>query len=156
MFVGYGFYCEVFNWDDCVVVFDVFWGCWLDFESMFGVMLNGEVQVNVVMVQVCNYDNMLQYFLFGDNILEDVYCMLVQVMNDWIDVLYCYFCFCVCMFEIDDLGYYDIYFVMVEMDLSFLIDEMCEYVLVFMVLFGLYYIESFVEVLLECWMYVYL
>jgi len=55
---------------DRIAVFDAFWSRYKDFESTFGVTLNGEVQANVAMSKARKYDNTLQYFLSGDNIPE--------------------------------------------------------------------------------------
>ncbi|MEM7394733.1 MAG: hypothetical protein AAF492_20560, partial [Verrucomicrobiota bacterium] len=67
---GYVLHRAAPNRKDRIAVFDAFWTRYKDFESTFGVTLNGEVQANVAMAKARKYKNTLQYFLSGDNIPE--------------------------------------------------------------------------------------
>lgn len=141
--------------EDRIAVFDAFWGKYKDFESTFGVTLNGEVQANVAMSKARKYDNTLQYFLSGDNIPEEVYRTLVQVTNDRIDVLHRYFELRGRMLGVDDLGYHDIYPDLVKTDLTFPIDKTREYMLGSLDVLGKEYKDKFAAASLDRWMHVY-
>ena len=141
--------------EDRIAVFDAFWGRYKDFESTFGVTLNGEVQANVATAKARKYDNTLQYFLAGDNIPEKVYRTLVQVTNDRIDVLHRYFKLRARMLGIEDLGYHDIYPELVETNLSFPIDKTRDYMLASIDILGPEFSEKFAKASLERWMHVY-
>lgn len=152
---GYTLYRAVPNRDDRNAVFDAFWARYKDFESTFGVTLNGEVQANVAMAKARKYDNTLQYFLSGDNIPENVYRTLVQVTNDRIDVLHRYFKLRARMLEIEDLRYHDIYPDLVTTGLTFPIDETREHMLASIDILGEEFTEKFRVASLDRWMHVY-
>ena len=141
--------------EDRIAVFDAFWGRYKDFESTFGVTLNGEVQGNIAMAKARKYDNTLQYFLSGDNIPEDVYRTLVKVTNDRIGVLHRYFKLRARMLDIDDLGYHDIYPNLVETDLTFPIDETRDHMLASVRLLGEEFADKFARASADRWMHVY-
>ena len=141
--------------EDRVAVFDAFWGRYKDFESTFGVTLNGEVQANVAMSKARKYANTLQYFLSGDNIPEEVYRTLVKVTNDRIGVLHRYFKLRARMLEIEDLGYHDIYPDLVETDLTFPIDETRDHMLASIRLLGEEFSAKFAKASKDRWMHVY-
>ena len=141
--------------EDRIAVFDAFWGRYKDFESTFGVTLNGEVQANVATAKARKYENTLQYFLSGDNIPEKVYRTLVKVTNDRIDVLHRYFKLRARMLGVKDIGYHDIYPDLVETDLSFPIDKTRDYVLASSKILGPEFSDKFAKASLERWMHVY-
>jgi len=140
---------------DRIAVFDAFWSRYKDFESTFGVTLNGEVQANVAMSKARKYDNTLQYFLSGDNIPETVYRTLVKVTNDRIGVLHRYFKLRERMLELDDIGYHDIYPDLVKTDLTFPIDKTRDYMLASLSPLGKDFSDKFAKASLERWMHVY-
>lgn len=152
---GYSLHRAAANREDRVAVFDAFWGRYKDFESTFGVTLNGEVQANVAMAKARKYDNTLQYFLSGDNIPEEVYRTLVKVTNDRIGVLHRYFKIRGRMLGIDDLGYHDIYPDLVESDQTFPIDKTREYMLESIKKLGPEFTDKFAKASSERWMHVY-
>ncbi|MFC3095720.1 oligoendopeptidase F [Alteromonas sediminis] len=141
--------------EDRIAVFDAFWAKYKDFESTFGITLNGEVQANVATSKARKYNNTLQYFLSGDNIPEEVYRTLVKVTNDRIDVLHRYFKLRGRMLGIEDLGYHDIYPDLVQTDLSFPIDETREHMLASLRLMGEEFSGKFAKASSERWMHVY-
>lgn len=141
--------------EDRIAVFDAFWRRYKDFESTFGVTLNGEVQANVATAKARKYENTLQYFLSGDNIPEKVYRTLVQVTNDRIDVLHRYFKLRARMLGVEDLRYHDIYPDLVATDLTFPIDKIRDYMLASIDILGPEYSDKFARASRERWMHVY-
>jgi len=152
---GYVLHRANSNREDRIAVFDAFWGRYKDFESTFGVTLNGEVQANVAIAKARKYENTLQYFLSGDNIPEKVYRTLVQVTNDRIDVLHRYFKLRTRMLGIEDPGYHDIYPALVETDLTFPIEKTRDYTLASSNILGSEFSDKFAKASLERWMHVY-
>jgi oligoendopeptidase F len=141
--------------EDRIAVFDAFWGRYKDFESTFGVTLNGEVQANVATAKARKYDNTLQYFLSGDNIPEAVYRTLVKVTNDRIDVLHRYFKLRARMLGVEDLGYHDIYPDLVKTDLTFPIDKTRDLMLDSVQVLGPKFANTFAQASEDRWMHVY-
>lgn len=152
---GYSLHRADADREDRIAVFDAFWGRYKDFESTFGVTLNGEVQANVAMSKARKYDNILQYFLSGDNIPEEVYRTLVNVTNERIGVLHRYFKLRARMLGIDDLGYHDIYPDLVQTDLTFPIDETRDHMLASLRFMGEEFSDKFAKASVDRWMHVY-
>ncbi len=143
------------NRQDRIAVFDAFWRRYKDFESTFGVTLNGEVQANVATAKARKYENTLQYFLSGDNIPEEVYRTLVQVTNERIGVLHRYFKLRARMLDVEDLGYHDIYPDLVKTDLTFPIDKTRDDMLASIYVLGSEFSDKFAKASLDRWMHVY-
>lgn len=141
--------------EDRIAVFDAFWGRYKDFESTFGVTLNGEVQANVATAKARNYESTLQYFLSGDNIPEAVYRTLVEVTHDRIDVLHRYFKLRARMLKVDNLGYHDIYPDLVTTNLRFPIEKARDYMLASINILGPEFADKFAKASLDRWMHVY-
>lgn len=152
---GYSLHRAAANREDRKAVFDAFWGRYKDFESTFGVTLNGEVQANVATAKARKYDNTLQYFLSGDNIPQEVYRTLVKVTNDRIGVLHRYFKLRGRMLGIEDLGYHDIYPDLVQTDLTFPIDKTRDDMLASVQILGPEFSKKFAKASKERWMHVY-
>lgn len=152
---GYSLHRAAANREDRVAVFDAFWGRYKDFESTFGVTLNGEVQANVAMAKARKYENTLEYFLSGDNIPQDVYRTLVKVTNDRIGVLHRYFKLRERMLGIEDIGYHDIYPDLVQTDLTFPIDKTRDDMLASIQILGPEFSEKFATASTDRWMHVY-
>lgn len=152
---GYTLHRAAANRQDRRDVFKAFWGRYKDFESTFGVTLNGEVQANVATAKARNYENTLQYFLSGDNIPQEVYRTLVKVTNERIGVLHRYFKLRARMLGIEDLGYHDIYPDLVQTDLTFPIDKTREYMLDSLAPLGAEFSKKFADASAARWMHVY-
>ncbi len=152
---GYSLHRAAANREDRVAVFDAFWGRYKDFESTFGVTLNGEVQANVAMAKARKYENTLEYFLSGDNIPQDVYRTLVKVTNDRIGVLHRYFKLRERMLGIEDIGYHDIYPDLVQTDLTFPIEKTRDDMLASIQILGPEFAEKFAKASTDRWMHVY-
>ncbi|MBE1298843.1 MAG: oligoendopeptidase F [Alteromonadaceae bacterium] len=152
---GYSLHRAAANREDRVAVFDAFWGRYKDFESTFGVTLNGEVQANVAMAKARKYENTLEYFLSGDNIPQDVYRTLVKVTNDRIGVLHRYFKLRERMLGIEDIGYHDIYPDLVQTDLTFPIEKTRDDMLASIQILGPEFSEKFAKASTDRWMHVY-
>ncbi|MDH5309075.1 MAG: M3 family metallopeptidase, partial [Gammaproteobacteria bacterium] len=85
---GYGRWRASENRDDRKLVFDTFWGKWLEYRNSVGAMLNGHVQTQVALARARNYDGVLHRELFQDNLPPEVYHTLVDEVNEALPTLY--------------------------------------------------------------------
>ena len=113
------------NRDDRKAVFDAFWGKWKEFEGTLGANLSAHVAGHVFDAKARHYDNALQDALFGDNMPEAVYRQLVTQVNAALPSLHRYFKLRKKMLGIEgDLGYYDIYPPLVQLDQKVTLPQM--------------------------------
>ena len=78
---GYSRYRATENRDDRKLVFDTFWGKWLEYRNSVGSVLNSHLQNQVALAKARNYDSVLQRELFSDNLPLEVYRTLVAEVN---------------------------------------------------------------------------
>lgn len=112
------------NRDDRKAVFDAFWGKWKEFEGTLGANLSAHVAGHIFDAKARNYKNSLEAALFGDNMPESVYRMLVAQVNENLPALHRYFKLRKKMLGIEgDLEYYDIYPPLVQLDKTFTVAD---------------------------------
>jgi oligoendopeptidase F len=112
------------NRDDRKAVFDAFWGKWKEFEGTLGANLSAHVAGHIFDAKARNYKNSLEAALFGDNMPESVYRMLVAQVNENLPALHRYFKLRKKMLGIEgDLEYYDIYPPLVQLDKKFTVAD---------------------------------
>ncbi|MBX2847403.1 MAG: hypothetical protein KTR16_03730, partial [Acidiferrobacterales bacterium] len=110
------------NREDRKKVFEAFFATWKDYEDSMGATLNTEVQANIFQAKARNYESVLQWQLSQENLPEAVYRTLVEQVNDNVATLHRYFKLRGEILEIEDLGYFDIYPPLVEMDTDFSVE----------------------------------
>ena len=69
----------------------------------------GEVETNVVLAKIRNYDSAISASLYSDNVPVDIYNNLIKVVNDNMDVLYDYYDLKREILSLDRLHMYDTY-----------------------------------------------
>ena len=116
---GYGRYRSSLNRDDRKLVFDAFWGKWLEYRNSVGAILNAHLQTQVALAKARNYDSVLERELFQDNLPPEVYRTLVSEVNAALPTLHRYFRLRARMLGIDQMRYYDIYPPLVSLDKEF-------------------------------------
>ncbi len=120
---NYTKYRQAPNRDDRKAVFDAFWGKWKEFEGTLGANLSAHVSGHVFNAKARKYNNALDAALFGDAMPEAVYRQLVSQVNAALPSLHRYFKLRQKMLGIEgDLGYYDIYPALVQLDKKFPLD----------------------------------
>lgn len=120
---NYTKYRQAPNRDDRKAVFDAFWGKWKEFEGTLGANLSAHVSGHVFSAKARKYNNALDAALFGDAMPEAVYRQLVSQVNAALPSLHRYFKLRQKMLGIEgDLGYYDIYPALVQLDKKFPLD----------------------------------
>ena len=128
---GYGRYRGAENRDDRKLVFDTFWGKWLEYRNSVGAVLNSHLQNQVALAKARNYDSVLHRELFSDNLPPAVYRTLVAEVNDALPTLHRYFKLRTRMLGLDEMRYYDIYPPLVSLDKTFDIETSKEITLVY-------------------------
>ena len=110
--------------EDRALVFKTFWGTWKDYEATMGTVLNSHIQGLAFKTDVRNHDTSVGRALFGDNMPETVYRTLVEEVNAALPTLHRYFKLRKRMLNIeDDMRYYDIYPPLVNLDITYTIED---------------------------------
>jgi len=65
---GYSRFRGSENRDDRKLVFDTFWGKWLEYRNSVGTILSTHIQTQVALAKARNYDSVLDRELFQDNL----------------------------------------------------------------------------------------
>ena len=152
---GYGRWRASENRDDRKLVFDTFWGKWLEYRNSVGAMLNGHVQTQVALARARNYDGVLHRELFQDNLPPEVYHTLVDEVNEALPTLYRYFRLRGKLLGVEQMHYYDIYPPLVSMDKEFDIETSKEITLAAMSVLGDDWVDRQRAAMNERWMHVY-
>jgi len=152
---GYGRYRAAENRDDRKLVFDTFWGKWLEYRNSVGAVLNSHLQNQVALAKARNYDSVLQRELFSDNLPPAIYRTLVAEVNSALPTLHRYFKLRTRMLGLDEMRYYDIYPPLVSLDKTFDIETSKEITLDAMAVLGKDWVEMQEKAINERWMHVY-
>jgi oligoendopeptidase F len=152
---GYSRYRQAENRDDRKLVFDSFWGKWLEYRNSVGAVLNSHLQNQVALAKARNYDSVLQRELFADNLPEEVYRTLVTEVNAALPTLHRYFRLRASMLGVDEMRYYDIYPPLVALDKTFDIETSKDITLDAMTVLGDDWVDMQTKAIDERWMHVY-
>ena len=152
---GYGRFRGAANREDRKMVFDAFWGKWLEYRNSVGATLNGHIQTQVALAKARNYDSVLHRELFNDNIPEAVYRTLVAEVNAALPTLHRYFRLRARMLGVEDMRYYDIYPPLVTLDKEFDIETSIAITLEAMEVLGDDWVDMQRDAMSRRWMHVY-
>ncbi len=151
---GYGRLRGGPNRDDRKLVFDTFWGKWLEYRNSVGSMLNAHIQTQVSLAKARNYDSVLHRELFQDNLPPEVYRTLVAEVNNALPTLHRYFKLRARMLGLEQMHYYDIYPPMVALDKKFDLETSKEITLKAMAVLGDDWVEMQRKAINQRWMHV--
>lgn len=152
---GYSRYRQAENRADRKLVFDTFWGTWLDYRNSVGAVLNSHLQNQVALARARNYDSVLHRELFADNLPPEIYHTLVAEVNAALPTLHRYFRLRARMLGLDEMRYYDIYPPLVSLDKTFDIETSKQITLNAMSVLGDDWVEMQREAMNKRWMHVY-
>lgn len=152
---GYSRYRQAENRDDRKLVFDSFWGTWLEYRNSVGAVLNSHLQNQVALAKARNYDSVLHRELFDDDLPPEVYRTLVEEVNAALPTLHRYFKLRARMLGVDEMHYYDIYPPLVSLDKTFDIETSKQITLDAMTVLGEDWVEMQQKAINERWMHVY-
>lgn len=151
---GYGRLRGGPNRDDRKLVFDTFWGKWLEYRNSVGSVLNSHIQTQVSLAKARNYDSVLHRELFQDNLPPEVYRTLVAEVNNALPTLHRYFKLRARMLGLEQMRYYDIYPPMVALDKKFDLDANKEITLKAMAVLGDDWVDMQRKAINQRWMHV--
>ena len=116
----------------------------------------GEVENNVVLAKIRNYDSAISASLYSDNVPVDIYNNLIKVVNDNMNVLYDYYDLKKEILSLDCLHMYDTYVEIInKIDKKYSFDEAKEIVINALSVLGNDYIETFKKAFDEKWIDIY-
>ena len=116
---GYGWARASENRDDRKMVFDTFWGKWLEYRNSTGLVLNSHIQTQTALAKARNYDSVLERELYQDNLPPEVFHTLVAEVNKALPTLHRYFKLRGQMLGVEQMHYYDIYPPLVSLEKEF-------------------------------------
>ena len=116
----------------------------------------GEVENNVVLAKIRNYDSAISASLFSDNVSIDIYDNLIKVINDNMDVLYDYYDLKKEILSLDRLHMYDTYVEIInKIDKKYSFDEAKEIVIDALSVLGDKYVKNLKKAFDEKWIDIY-
>lgn len=116
----------------------------------------GEVENNVVLAKIRNYDSAIGASLYSDNVSQDIYNNLIKVVNDNMDVLYDYYDLKKEILSLDRLHMYDTYVEIInKVDKKYSFDEAKEIVIDALSVLGDKYISNLKKAFDEKWIDIY-
>ena len=152
---GYAFHRAASNREDRILVFNTFWEMWQEYLDSIGLILGTEVNANVAVAELRNYESALQMQLAQENIPTQVYDTLVTEVNSGLNTLHRYFTLRGRMLGVEQMHYYDIYPPLVELDLEFDIDKSRDITLTALAPLGEEYVGPMEAVANSDWLHVY-
>lgn len=116
----------------------------------------GEVETNVVLAKIRNYDSAISASLYSDNVSQDIYNNLIKVVNDNMDVLYKYYDLKKEILSLNRLHMYDTYVEIInKVSKKYTFDEAKEIVMEALSVLGDKYIKSLKKAFDEKWIDIY-
>ena len=116
----------------------------------------GEVENNVVLAKIRNYDSAISASLYSDNVSVDIYNNLIKVVNDNMNVLYDYYDLKKKILSLDRLHMYDTYVEIInKIDKKYSFDEAKEIVIDALSVLGDKYVKNLKKAFDEKWIDIY-
>lgn len=116
----------------------------------------GEVENNVVLAKIRNYDSAISASLYSDNVPVDIYDNLIKVVNDNMNVLYDYYDLKKEILSLDRLHMYDTYVEIInKIDKKYSFDEAKEIVIDALSVLGDKYVKNLKKAFDEKWIDIY-
>ena len=116
----------------------------------------GEVENNVVLAKIRNYDSAISASLYSDNVPVDIYDNLIKVVNDNMNVLYDYYDLKKKILSLDRLHMYDTYVEIInKIDKKYSFDEAKEIVIDALSILGDKYVKNLKKAFDEKWIDIY-
>lgn len=89
--------------------FEILFNRYSDFKNTIASTLSGNVEKNIVLSKIRNYDSCIKSSLYGDNIDLSVYNNLIDTVNKNMNVIYKYYDLRKKVLNLDELHLYDTY-----------------------------------------------
>ena len=121
---GYTLTRDAPNRDDRKLVFDTFWKAYGKFSSSLGAAYGSKIKGDIFRAKSRNYPTTLAWATDGPNVPEGVYRTLVAETNAGLPQLHRYFDLRRRILKLPEIGYYDIYPPLVQLDRKFTVPDM--------------------------------
>ena len=121
---GYTLTRDAPNRDDRKLVFETFWKAYGKFSSTLGAAYAAKIKGDIFRAKSRNYPTTLAAATDGPNVPEGVYRTLVAETNAGLPQLHRYFDLRRRILKLSDIGYYDIYPPLVQLDRKFAVPDM--------------------------------
>ncbi len=104
--------------DRCVRkdAFDLMYKTYSSYKNTITSTYNGDIDTNIAMAKIRNYDSAREASLFDDNVTTDIYDNLIDTVSKNLNVLYKYYDVKKEVLKLDELHLYDIYADLVKVE----------------------------------------
>ena len=96
--------------------FDLMYDTYASFKNTITSTYNGDIDTNIALAKIKNYNSAREAALFGDNVTTDIYDNLIDTVSDNLDVLYKYYDLKKQVLKLEELHLYDIYADLIEVE----------------------------------------
>ena len=153
---NYGKYISSFDRDIRKKVFERLFTTYSNFKTTITSIYNGDIDANISIAKIRNFNSALEASLYNDNIEKTVYENLIKTVHNNLDVLYDYYDLKKKVLNLDELHIYDIYTPMIKVDKQdYSFEEAKNLVLDTISIFGEEYKENALKAFNEKWIDVY-
>lgn len=153
---NYGKYISSFDRDIRKKVFERLFTTYSNFKTTITSIYNGDIDANISIAKIRNFNSALEASLYSDNIDKTVYENLIKTVHNNLDVLYDYYDLKKKVLNLDELHIYDIYTPMIKVDKQdYSFEEAENLVLDTISIFGDEYKENALKAFNEKWIDVY-
>ncbi len=153
---NYGKYISSFDRNIRKTVFERLFTTYSNFKTTITSIYNGDIDANISISKIRNFNSALEASLYSDNIDKSVYENLIKTVHNNLDVLYDYYDLKKKVLNLDELHIYDIYTPMIKVDKQdYSFEEAKNLVLDTISIFGEEYKENALKAFNEKWIDVY-
>lgn len=153
---NYGKYISSFDRNIRKTVFERLFTTYSNFKATITSIYNGDIDANISIAKIRNFNSALEASLYSDNIDKSVYENLIKTVHNNLDVLYDYYDLKKKVLNLDELHIYDIYTPMIKVDKQDYSFEEAEYLVLDTIsIFGEEYKENALKAFNEKWIDVY-
>ena len=153
---NYGKYISSFDRNIRKTVFERLFTTYSNFKTTITSIYNGDIDANISIAKIRNFNSALEASLYSDNIDKTVYENLIKTVHNNLDVLYDYYDLKKKVLNLDELHIYDIYTPMIKVDKQDYSFEEAEYLVLDTIsIFGEEYKENALKAFNEKWIDVY-
>ncbi len=153
---NYGKYISSFDRNIRKTVFERLFTTYSNFKTTITSIYNGDIDANISIAKIRNFNSALEASLYSDNIDKSVYENLIKTVHNNLDVLYDYYDLKKKVLNLDELHIYDIYTPMIKVDKQDYSFEEAEYLVLDTIsIFGEEYKENALKAFNEKWIDVY-
>lgn len=153
---NYGKYISSFDRNIRKTVFERLFTTYSNFKTTITSIYNGDIDANISIAKIRNFNSALEASLYSDNIDKTVYENLIKTVHNNLNVLYDYYDLKKKVLNLDELHIYDIYTPMIKVDKQdYSFEEAKNLVLDTISIFGEEYKENALKAFNEKWIDVY-